>query len=800
MISVRMGQFRSAIRVSWIAALSFGWNSIATASEGALSITVLDAPTTRPLQGASIQVTSRTGDVRTVTTGGNGTALLAGLPDGLYEVRAEAEGRVPAVEPTLRVIPRRTTAVRFELRLRSETIEEVIVTARAREADPYGAVGNGFFNREELRNAVGAGSDVMRALDGLPGLISTGDFANFSVRGRGPRNNLILIDGFPFEKVVHFDQTLGEEEDIGGGGRFSIFAPNSVTGAEFSPGGWSAAFGGRSGSLLQLEVAAGAPTPSATLRVDIAGVEFGYEGPSGLRDDTTLFLTARQFDFGRVFELIGEDDIGEPELTDVILKTRTQLNASNELEFLVINAPEDYVRNIGNVLASPNFEDVALLTAEQDLSLVGVTWRRLIGDNADWTNRIYLRDSDKTSTEGEAFPDLVPPGTPENLIPAEERLLTVTEKETEIGWRSDVTLQNTFGQFEGGLRVVRVEADFSTFLRQDWTRYIFRQSDPRPPGQAFIVLSPTDINSRFDTSETSYAIYGEQTFEWGAWDFRAGLRFDDDGFADESLLSPRLSVNYQYSPRLRLSATAGIFYESPRYLIRGANPDNFDLRNEQITHFSLGFEQRFTDRWALLVEGYFQRLDDLIVEPARTSARVTNEGDGRNVGADVVLARAFGNGWSANASYSYNRTRLDDNDGLGEYPADFSRTNFLGIGGRWEINERWQIAARWKYGTGRPTDSFVINSDVLGPGQPLRFSKALTARNAERLDDYHSLNLRIDYRRPLGPVDLVAFVDVINVYGGPSNSSREFDPRRGIIVDDDGEALPLIGLIFERSW
>jgi hypothetical protein len=41
---------------------------------------------------------------------------------------------------------------------------------------------------------------------------------------------------------------------------------------------------------------------------------------------------------------------------------------------------------------------------------------------------------------------------------------------------------------------------------------------------------------------------------------------------------------------------------------------------------------------------------------------------------------------------------------------------------------------------------------------------------------------------------------VINVYGGPSDGSREFDPRRGVIVADDGEALPIIGLIFERSW
>ena len=89
---------------------------------------------------------------------------------------------------------------------------------------------------------------------------------------------------------------------------------------------------------------------------------------------------------------------------------------------------------------------------------------------------------------------------------------------------------------------------------------------------------------------------------------------------------------------------------------------------------------------------------------------------------------------------------------------------------------------------------------MLGPGQPLRYSKELTQQNLLRLDDSHSLNIRVDYRRTLGPVDLVTFLDVINVYGGPGGVSQEFDPRRGVIVADEGEALPIIGLIFERNW
>ena len=361
-------------------------------------------------------------------------------------------------------------------------------------------------------------------------------------------------------------------------------------------------------------------------------------------------------------------------------------------------------------------------------------------------------------------------------------------------------MRNRFGSFSAGLRAVQVDADFTVALREDWIRYVYESGDPRPPGQDYIVWTPDRIDSRFDTSERNFAAYAEQVFEYERVDVRAGLRFDRDGFSEQSLLSPRLAVNYQWSPTLRLSATAGVFYESPRFLTRGANPDNAGLDNERITHVSAGFERRWGNDWSVLVEGYYQRLDDLVVEDGRTTARATNAGDGTNLGADIVVNRAFGNGWSANATYSYNRARLDDNDGRGEYTADFSRRHFLTIAARWEINAQWQVAARWKYGSGRPGDAFVINDDVLGPGEPLRFSKEITRQNALTLDDYHGLNLRVDYRRPLGPVNLVVFLDVINVYGGPIGQPPEFNPRNGGVVDEEDGAFPLIGLIFEKSW
>jgi hypothetical protein len=292
----------------------------------------------------SVTLVSRDGARYEARTDAAGLALLDQLPEGLYTALVSAPGRLAAEEPSVRIVANRILPLDVVLLPLPEDIlelEEVRVTGRAIPTDPFGTVSESFRNREELRVAPGSGSDVLRALDGLPGLLSTGEFSNYTVRGRGPRDNLILVDDMPFDKIVHFDQSLGGLEDVEGGGRYSIFAPETIAGASFSPGGWTAAYGGRSGSLLRLDVAPGAPSPRSSLRIDLAGLEFLHEGPSGFDPDTSLMVSARQFDFGRVFELVDEDDIGKPELTDMILKTTTDLGARDTLEFLAIYATED---------------------------------------------------------------------------------------------------------------------------------------------------------------------------------------------------------------------------------------------------------------------------------------------------------------------------------------------------------------------------------------------------------------------------------------------------------------------------
>jgi outer membrane receptor for ferrienterochelin and colicin len=774
-------------------------------AEGAVRGRIVDSVTGRAVPTATVHLTRNQRVQGTVESGPAGEFSFDHVPEGVYSVEVEEQGYAKAVQADVRVVLRRVAAVEFELvRGSDDELAEVIVSARAPAGDPRATPNTVLLEREEIRRNPGSAGDVFRALDVLPGVVATGESSTFTVRGNGPRDNLILIDGIPFDKVAHFDESLGEQADIDGGGTYSIFAPNIIGSARFSPGGWRAAEGGRNGSLLELEIAKGNSESSTVgARLDIIGVEADYDGPSYVSDNTSLLLSARKFDFGKLFKTIGENDIGTPRLTDFIAKSVTDLNDDHRVELLMIHSGEDFTRTVENALESDNYEDVELSKSKQDSTLLGLTWRWSPGKVAQLRNTFYYRNSDTRSTQGEAFPDLAGANPTPATIPVRENILGITEKETEIGWRSDFsTLLGSGGLFSAGARVARVDLDFNRSLSGDWTRYVYDQSDFRAnPAQQYIVLTPSGFNSTLNAAKTQFSTYADYAWTVGKFTWTPGVRYERDGFSGKSNAAPRLLLSWKPDAATRVWGGGGVYYQAPRYLAIAADPSNRDLKSERSTQLALGFSRYLREDLRFSAEGYYQKLDDLIVFGDRTTNTATNIGEGSAKGMDLMLAKRMSRGWSASATYSYSRARRNDKLGEGEYASDWDRPHAFGIVGAWQPSDRWTFSAKWKYASGRPTDAFVIHNDVLGGTDPVRYSKELTRTNAERMPVYHSLSLRADYQRRFGPLSLVGYLDIMNVYGRKNGNSYEWDERRGVnIIEGLDEMLPTFGLRFEYSW
>ncbi|MCP8900539.1 TonB-dependent receptor [Gilvimarinus xylanilyticus] len=769
-----------------------------------LLVNVSDANSKRAVDNVEVVVTDRDNRQWRIQTQPDGRGRIENLDAGLYQVELMSEGYDRVRLPSVRLVEDKTTPVQVSMSVARTNLEEVLVLGNSIGSNWLSSVGASEKDREALRSSAGSGSDVLRALDGLPGLFADSQFSTYTVRGSGPRDNQILVDGIPFDSVVHFSDSFGELGDAEEGGRYSIFAPNVIDRASFQPGGWSSAYGGRAGSLLELDVARGNPdTPSYTARLDIAGLEVGYDGPSFVTDNTSVLFSARQLNFGRLFDLVGMNDAGEPEVTDIIFKTHTDFDSGNELEFLLIHAPEEYERTLEHVLNSDedepgNYQDVELVQQSTDNTLAAISYRQLLGDSAELTNRLYYRRFGEDSQVGEAYPSDVPPETAQDQIPRRFPIITASQDDTEIGWRLDFSADNNWGRFNTGLRLNQLELNLQRQIDGEWIRYEYEQSDFRPnPEQQYIVLTSDGVNTDYQKRGLQYAAFMEQAFSWNTWDARIGLRYEGDEFTNAEGVSPRVAASWQLTSNTSVSATAGRYLQRPEIKDLASNTSGAALGYETIDQMSLGFQYRFAPLWDIFVEPYYQQLSDLVVIADGVNQRFNNNGEGTSFGVDTAITRQFDNGWSASATYSYNDAVLKDSPSGPEYDADYHRPHSVSLGGTWEINQRWKLSGRWKWASGRPYGDYIIHDNVLGEGEPLRYSRETITNNTLRYDGYSSLNIRVDYRRAIGRTQVIAFVDIINLLGSENPSNIDFNERTGEISEEDGSLLPLVGLRFE---
>ena len=87
--------------------------------------------------------------------------------------------------------------------------------------------------------------DVLKAIQLLPGVQSSEGSSGFYVRGGGPDQNLILLDGVPVYNASHI------------GGLFSVFNADAIKSVRLTKGGFPARFGGRLSSVLQIDMKEG---------------------------------------------------------------------------------------------------------------------------------------------------------------------------------------------------------------------------------------------------------------------------------------------------------------------------------------------------------------------------------------------------------------------------------------------------------------------------------------------------------------------------------------------------------------
>jgi hypothetical protein len=166
---------------------------------------------------------------------------------------------------------------------------------------------------------------------------------------------------------------------------------------------------------------------------------------------------------------------------------------------------------------------------------------------------------------------------------------------------------------------------------------------------------------------------------------------------------------------------------------------------------------------------------------------LTNGGSGHARGVELLVQKKLSEiPCYGTVSVSYNIAEFKALDNVLR-PSSFDQRWIVNLGGGYVLNERWEFSAKFRLATGRPYTPY-------GPGG----LQDATLYNTLRVGTNHSLDLRVDRRWQFHAWNLIAYIDVQNVYNRRPQDVPRFNERtQKAEVNESIGLLPSIGISAE---
>ncbi len=772
---------------------------------GSIKGKIIDQLTKQPLIGATVALKDKSMGSATDTAG---VFVIKNVPEGEYSITISIIGYQTKIVDNIEVVRNKTYYEEFGLLEEGGKLNEVSVTVFRGENNPLTPVSAYSFSREEIFRNPGAQGDVFRAIGILPGVTSSGaQYSAIAVRGQGTGDNVYMVDDMPMFDLSHFEiEGFNSGFNDPNGGRFSIFAPRVIDNADFQGGGFGAEYGRKASSLLNLGIKEGnKETPSFSGQFDLLGFTLIYDGPSSIDKKTSIFATARYQNFKLLEGVIGLTNAGLPVYGDYMIKTTTELNKKNKLSFIAMFNSETYTRTVDDVRDSKNLNDdnSSNFTGKSELNkaIFGLNLRTLTGKNSYWRNVLYYRVSNLDNNLGVSNPQVSSTGELINkdYIPYEYDLRHIKDNQSELGYRSIFTKHFDKVTIAAGVDLARVNLDYERTLKHTDTLYTFGPNDYRPdPSQYYLVLQPSQFNAKYNDFAINASGYVDLSFRlFKRLTLNPGVRYDHTGFNKEDLVSQRISGSVALNNDQSINFAAGIYYQDPSYINIASQPRGHTLTSEQTTQYIAGYKKQFSSDLKFVVEGWYKQLDNLIVQPKTGESYLTNDGTGFAYGGDINLTKRLSKNYYGQIGYSYMVSKRDDHDGQGEYDYIFSQPHVVSLLGSYNPNKKWIFSGKFRYSTGRPTDKYIVHSNVFNDASYMRYSQQIIEKNGDRLNDFVSLDLRADYKVQRNKTAITAFVDIVDIFNQFNQNEAIFQPLTGNVYYLGLAIFPTFGVRLE---
>jgi len=767
--------------------IAFSSNTLLSETYGRIQGQVTDSRTKEPLAGVNVLVVGYT---LGASTDLDGYYNIDKITTGTQRIEFSYVGYETRIVSDIMVLSSKPATVNTKLSESLIEVETIVVTGGYFPEETQIQSSTIALNREEIRRFPGGFEDVVRTVSTLPGVTITGSNArnDLLVRGGGPSENLFIVNNIEVPNINHFG-TQGFSS-----GSLSFINLDFVDNVSFSTGGFTARYGEKMSSVLELELTEGR-TDRLGFKTLISATQFGFNSEGPLGENGNFIFSARKSYLDLIFKAAGLPFV--PVYNDLNFLANYKLSSKDRISVIGL-AALDYVDRDQSTLEN-RVSNAGLLDNTQNQYIFGLDYRHLFQKGYfEVTANYNLMQYDFTQVDS-----------------AEQPYFQSQNDEGEAGLKIKY-----FRALNKRLSII--SGISQKFIRNTndirFADVIYNRSGVLVPRASFGL--PSRNTETFSSGKSAGFIETDYNFN-KRFSLNGGVRLDHYNFLSEKdYLAPRIALRYQLSGKTSMKLSGGTYYQSPSYvwLINPANRNLKALKNDMAV---LGVDYLWRSDTRLSLEVYYKDYTNLptgsqpdindyfVITNSGTDYGGRNDdfqsfgyysmnstGKGQTYGMEWLLQKRFSDiPFYGQISFSLSHSEFIPANGE-KHEGPFDQPYLLNISAGYIFNEKWEISGKFRYFSGLPYTPVYLPSE--NPSGIYSIQNLPDEYLSDRLSSGHHLDVRIDRYFNFQKWTLITFLDIQNIYNFQIEQRPQFDFWNDEIIRYSKIGiLPSIGISFE---
>lgn len=718
----------------------------ASGQKSTISGYLKDSQTGEALIGARVYVDSlKTGAVANIY----GFYSLT-LPNGTYDILYSYVGKDPVKK---RVILDVDLDLDINLNPMSN-LNTVVVTGekKAQESTEMSTINLSMDKVKTLPVLLGE-RDILKTAQLLPGIQSGSEGSSgIYVRGGGPDQNLILLDGVPIYNANHLF------------GFFSVFNADAINQVKLVKGGFPAEYGGRISSVIDIRMNEGNMKKlHGEGSVGFISSKLMLNGPI-IKDKTSFMISARRtyIDIlAKPFIALANKSFSQEGdkislgyfFYDVNAKINHKINAKNRI-YLSVYAGDDkfYLKDkysFGSGIGATPTIDETEAGMKWGNKIMALRWNHQFG------SKLFMNATVNYS---------------------QYKFNTGFQYKTYEKGQQNNPNENFSFEYLSGISDWGGNLNFHYYLNP-------KHHVQFGTGETYHTFKPgvnqlqiNDGGTAIDTSFGSKRTYAHEFFGYIQDDIKISKRFSanlgvhlSNFYVREKLynaLQPRAAFNYKLDEKSSLKMS---YARTAQFLHLLTNtsiglptdlwvPVTDNIKPQYAHQVALGYTRELSKSYRITTEAYYKKMYNLIEYKDGASFFGSNQnwenlvevGDGYSYGAEFLLEKRVGKttGWIG-YTLSWTNRQFDNINNGKEFPYRYDRRHDISVVVTHKFNDKVDIGIVWVYGTGNAvTLGLQKYQSFPDPEYGSNEIEHIEERNGFRVPAYHRLDLGINIHKP----------------------------------------------------